>query len=122
MFSLLVLFSTQIPTLRYVAILTQRMYGTSSMPAIIETGNDVIIVARISNQRMMILMMPPINDLLVKNTYDQRALAVSCIQNKVNAIVTPGVDSPSCQTRNAETAMRMYKTVHMGPNTQFGGV
>jgi len=98
------------------------MYGTSSIPAIIETRNDVIIVASISNQRMMILMIPPEIDLLAKNTYDQRALAVSCIQNNVNAIVTPGVDSSSRQMRNTETAIKIYKTVQTGPNAQFGGV
>ena len=103
-------------------MLTQRIYGTSSMPAIVETGKDVTIVASINNQRIMMLMMPPTIDLLAKKTYDQRALAVSCIQNNVKAIDTPGADRPCCQTRNTEIAIRIYKIVHTGPNTQFGGV
>ena len=92
------------------------------MPAIVETGNEVITVASINNQRIIILMIPPITDLLAKKTYDQIALAASCIQNKVNAVVTPGAASPFCQTRKTDTAIKIYKTVHTGPNTQFGGV
>ena len=92
------------------------------MPAIVETGKDVIIVASINNQRIMMLMMPPTIDLLAKKTYDQRALAVSCIQNNVKATDTPGADSPFCQTRNTETAIKIYKTIHTGPNTWLGGV
>lgn len=108
--------------LRYAAMLTQRIYGSNSIPAISETGNVVIIVARINNQGIMILIMPPIIDLRAKNTYDHNALAVSCIQNNVKAVVTPGVYRPFCQTRNTETAIRIYRMVHTGPNTQFGGV
>ena len=70
------------------------------MPAISEIGNDAIIVASINNHKITMLIIPPTINLLAKKTYDQRALAESCIQNKTKAIDTPGSGQCRNQPRN----------------------
>ena len=81
-----------------------------------------MVVATISNQRIIITMTPPPLDFRPKNTADHKALNTSCVQKRIKATRPSVVSRPCCHTRNTEMAMRIYSSVQTGPNTRLGGV
>jgi len=87
------------PILRYEAILTQIMYGIRRVPAHPETLKEVIIVANMSNHKMIIVITPPPFDLIPKKMIDQRAFKTSCTQKKIKASKTPSLVNPFYQTK-----------------------
>jgi len=103
-------------------MLTHIIYGIRSTPAQAETLKDVIMTARISSHRTIIIITPPPFDFIPKKMTDHIALDISCTQNKIKVCKTPSVDNPFCQTRKTEMPIRTYKVVQTGPNTQLGGV
>lgn len=63
--------------------------------------------------------MPSKGLLKPKNANDHEAFIISCIPKAV--IASLFFLYPFFQTRYSEIAIKMYKVVHTGPNTQLGG-
>src|SRR5512136_2318827 len=56
-----------------------------------------------------------------KKISDQNRLSSNCTPKIASATCTCGLPHPCRHTSQAATPIRMYSSVHTGPNTQFGG-
>ena len=93
-----------------------------SPPAHAETLKEVIIVARMTSHRIIIIITPPPFDFIPKKMIDHKALNTSWTQKSEKARSAPLIDKPFCQIRKTDIPIRIYKVVQTGPNTQLGGV
>lgn len=69
-----------------------------------------------------IVMSPYRGDCMPKKAIDQRVLSASWAEKMMTPCCTALLSSPFCTMRYRETPIRIYSTVHTGPNAQFGGV
>ena len=82
------LFNLHIKKLITAAKLTQRIYGMSRMPDVLETFMKFIIVNNMKIQRMEISISPARGDLMPKNATDQRILRTNWTPNNERAVFT----------------------------------
>ena len=107
---------------KYIAKLTQRIYGTRSHAAGFDILAKAMIVARMASQRKIISTNAPAGECRPKKIIDQSVLSTSCPINMPRAIFTSLRSNPFFQTKNAAIPMRTKSVVQTGPNTHAGGL
>jgi hypothetical protein len=115
------LLSLQIKKLITAAKLTQKIYGISRRPAVLDIFTNFIIVSRIKTQRMQISINPARGDLSPKNAADHSTFRINWTPKIESAFFTFSSSIPFCHIRNNEIPIIIKSVVHTGPNSQLGG-
>src|SRR3989344_725999 len=108
--------------LRYIAKLTQRIYGARSQAAGLEIFAKAMIVARMASQRNTISTSAPPGLCRPKKIIDQSVFKTNWPKKMPRAIFTSLRPSPFFQTRNAAIPISANNVVQTGPNTHAGGL
>ncbi len=98
------------------------MYGTNNHAAGAEILANKKIVRAIASHRKIISINAPPGLCHPKKIIDHKILSNNWIPKTINAILTPAVCIPFCQTSQAEIPINKYKVVQTGPNIQLGGL
>src|SRR4030042_1816445 len=75
-----------------------------------------------ATHRNEITINPYKGDSRPKKITDHKVFSISWIRNTIIAILTCRFSNPLHHTRNAAMPISIYRTVHTGANTQFGGL